>query len=307
MNSAPPADALPRPWLHLWSWATLLMAVLLTVGLGGVVTSTETGMAYPTWPNINARSLFDFLYGSLAEDFGAGASLEHTHRQAGALVGMLAIGCVAVAWRTRRELLPLAATVLALIVVQGLLGAFRVLGNTQLGAIIHAVGAQVVVVALVVLVKRSHPGWTGFALRRPAWTEADGRLRFWSAFGLALLFVNLLAAASLRHKAGAFSGHLVLALTASAVLLTACFRTLRDFRDDGRLVRAAKAVMHIIGLQLGLGLATWAVLFGPLLGSIADQQTRFLVDTSLATGHLVLGVVLIAAATNLVLECRRAR
>ena len=297
--------AAPSPALYRWALATLAMTIILTVGIGGVVTSTETGMAYPTWPNINSQGLFNFFYASLAEDYGTGSALEHTHRQAGALVGILAIVCVVVAWRTRRELTRMAALVLALISLQGVLGAFRVLGNTQGGAIIHAMGAQVVIVALVILLKRAHPQWSGFA-PRAAGDSAEGRLRFWTSAGLVLLFLNLLAAASLRHKAGAFSGHLVLALTASAVLLTAVFRSLRDFRGRARLARAAKGVAHTIGLQLGLGLATWAFLFGPLTDQLADERSRFLVQTGLASGHLVLGVILMAAATNLALEARRA-
>lgn len=301
MNPSAPSRA-----LHRTALVTLVATVLLTVGLGGVVTSTETGMAYPTWPNINAQSLFNFFYGSLAQDYGAGSALEHTHRQAGALVGLLAIACVLVAWRSRRDLLLSSVTVLGLIIVQGLLGAFRVLGNTQGGAIIHAMGAQVVIVALVVLVKRSNPSWQGMSAPAER-SEAQQRLRFWADFGIVLLFLNLLAAASLRHKAGAFSGHLVLALTASAVLLTAVFRAIRDQREHSRLLRAAKGVAHTVGLQVGLGVATWAFLFGPLTHELSDERTRFLVQTLLASGHLVLGVVLMAAATNLSLEARRAR
>jgi len=292
--------------LHRWALATLVMTVLLTVGIGGVVTSTETGMAYPTWPNINGQSLFNFFYVSLAQDYGAGSALEHTHRQAGALVGILSIVCVLVAARTRKDLFKLASLVLGLIIVQGVLGAFRVLGNTQGGAIIHAMGAQVVIVAIVVLVKRSNPTWTGFASANSSEPSA-ARLRLWTSLGVVLLFLNLLAAASLRHKAGAFSGHLVLALTASAALLTGVFRAMRDFRDAPQLIKAAKMVAHTVGLQLGLGLATWAFLFGPLMTELSDERSRFLVQTLLATGHLVLGVVLMAAATNFALESRRAR
>lgn len=297
-------DAAPTRALHRWALATLLMTILLTVGLGGVVTSTETGMAYPTWPNINAQSLFSFFYGSLASDYGTGSALEHTHRQAGALVGMLAIVCVWVAWRRQRPLVGLSAIVLGLIIVQGLLGAFRVLGNTQGGAIIHALGAQVVIVALVTLVKRSHPSWKGM-LARGERSDPHRRLLTWSDLGLVMLFLNLLAAASLRHKVGAFSGHLVLALTASAVLLTAVYRAIRDFSGTASMVRAAKSVAHTIGLQVGLGLATWAFLFGPLASDLDDERTRFLIQTCLASAHLVLGVVLMAAATNLTLEARR--
>ena len=75
-----------HPWIHRMAVLAVGIALLLTTGLGGAVTSTEVGMAYPTWPDINGMSLFNFFYGEIAEEFGAGAGLEHTHRQAGALI-----------------------------------------------------------------------------------------------------------------------------------------------------------------------------------------------------------------------------
>jgi heme a synthase len=292
-----------RKWLHRTAVGTLVFTILMTVGLGGVVTSAEVGMAYPTWPNINAQSLFNFFYGSLAEDFGAGASLEHTHRQAGSLLGLLSILLVGMSWRS--PLRKLAAVNLVVVIVQGLIGAFRVLENTQTGAIVHALGAQVVIVILTVLAMRSSARWP--ATIRPAPTDAtstEARLQMWSMVGLIALFFNLLAAASLRHKAGAFSGHLVLALTASAVLSYTVYLAVRHFRHCPTVLRAARRMAYLLGIQLGLGLGTWAFLFSSLATELHDEQTRFLTQNLLATAHLIVGVVVMSAATALLLEAR---
>ncbi len=306
------------------SWLTLAFTILMTVGLGGAVTSADVGMAYPTWPNINARSLFDFFYGSLADEFGTGASLEHTHRQAGSVLGLLSIVLVGLAWRHGSKLRRLALLNLGLVVIQGLIGALRVLENTQTGAIVHALGAQVVIVVLVALAKTSSASW--LHAERPHDRAAEPtesahpvesavgggrsvrvriRLRLWTKAGMALLFLNLLAAASLRHKAGAFSGHLVLALTATAAIYVAVFLVYRHFNHDPRLRRDARLTAHLLGAQLGLGLATWAFVFSSLGQDLHDEQTRFLVQTGLATVHLVLGVLVMAAAAALTLEAHR--
>jgi heme a synthase len=291
-------------WLHRIAVGTLVFTILMTVGLGGVVTSAEVGMAYPTWPNINAQSLFNFFYGSLADDFGAGASLEHTHRQAGSLLGLLSILLVLLSWRT--GLRKLALLNLFLVIIQGLIGAFRVLENTQTGAIVHALGAQVVIVILTTLAMTSARNWPG-GCARPSPSDPsspEARLRLWSVVGLIALFFNLLAAASLRHKAGAFSGHLVLALTATAVLFFTVYISLRYFRHCPTVLGAARRMASLLGIQIGLGLGTWAFLFSALAYELHDEQTRFLTQNLLATAHLIVGVVVMSAATALVLEAR---
>lgn len=116
-----------HPWIHRLAVASLLVAVLLTIGLGGAVTSTEVGMAYPTWPNINGWSLFNVFYGEIANTFGVGSALEHSHRQAGTLIGILCIALVLASSLAKapRSWRRLAWACLLAVILQGLLGAFR--------------------------------------------------------------------------------------------------------------------------------------------------------------------------------------
>ncbi len=280
------------------TWFTLAVTVILTTGLGGAVTSAEVGMAYPTWPNINGWSLFNFFYQDIAEQFGVGASLEHTHRQAGTLLGVLSIALVALSWRkphTRR----LALWNLGLVIVQGGLGAFRVLDNAQLIGILHALGAQAVVVCLVAVLKSCQA--TPPLVQLPS----APRIQLWSLVGITLLFVNLLAAASLRHKAGAFSGHLLLALLASGILLFS-IRLILLQENAPKILRAdAKRLLVALGIQLGLGIGTWAFILGPLALEFNSEQTRFLVQNLLATSHLILGMSVMAMASAVFLQARR--
>jgi len=292
-------------WIHHLAVASLFVAVLLTIGLGGAVTSAEVGMAYPTWPDINGWSLFNFLYGEIASEFGAGASIEHTHRQAGTLIGLLAILLMVVCLRSKQvppRWKKLSVVIFLLVLVQGLLGAVRVLGNDQAMAIAHAVGAQLCVVALMAMVKHSSRAW---AEDQSAPTIAGaGRLQLWARVGVVVMFINLIAAASLRHKAGAFSGHLAMALLASGVILWVIRLCLTTMREHPRLRRGAKRLATLLGIQLGLGLGTWACLFGPLLDYFSAEQTRFLAQTGFATAHLVVGVAVLAQLTAIDMEAR---
>ena len=293
------------PWIHRLAWASLVVSVLLTMGLGGAVTSAEVGMAYPTWPDMNGASLFNFFYGELAGEHGAGANLEHTHRQAGTLIGLMSIGLVLAtllvkgvpaAWKR------LSTLILLLVIAQGLLGAFRVTENAQATGVIHAVGAQLVVVAIVAMIVRSSRRWTlDRAVRRSA--EA-GKLRLWSLVAIVVLFLNLVAAASLRHKEAAFGGHFVLALTASAVLLGVVWLVARHFSDHGPLWRQARRLANLLGAQLGLGLGTWAFIWGPMAGRLESEKARFLAQAGFATAHLLVGVCVLAVVTAIYLEAK---
>lgn len=301
MNPASPA--LRR--VHALTWAALVVTIALTVGIGGTITSAEVGMAYPTWPDINGGSLFSLFYGELAERFGWGSLIEHTHRQAGALTGLLVLAAAIASWCGRgvpRAVRLLAAAVLLATIAQGLLGAGRVLANSYAGAVVHALGAQAVVVLIVALLKRSAPAWseapaTGSAL-------AVARLRTWTGGAVALLFLNLLAAASLRHKQGAFAAHLVLALSSAAALVLSAWFTREGFAGAGRLRRLAKRLHAALGMQILLGAAAWLYLLGPLAAGAENTRGLFVWQAVLATAHLLCGVLVMAAAAALWIEAR---
>lgn len=291
--------------VHLAGLAALIVTVGLTVGVGGTITSAEVGMAYPTWPDINGGSLFSFFYGELAAEFGLGSVVEHMHRQAGALTGALALLAAGLAWGGRGVCGPvraLATAALLATLAQGLLGALRVLGNSYGGAIVHALGAQLVVVLQVALLMRTGAAWSAPA---PALPEAAcARLRLWAGAGLALLFLNLFAAASLRHKQGAFAGHLTLALTAAAALVVAAGLARRAGPAAPRLRSLAFRLHAALGLQFLLGAAAWLWLLGPFADGAAGDRDRFLLQAALATAHLLVGVLVMAAAAALWIEAR---
>lgn len=285
--------------------AALWFTVALTVGIGGTITSAEVGMAYPTWPDINGGSLFSFFYGELAEQFGLGSVVEHTHRQAGVITGLLVAAAAAAAWFGRGvppAVRALAAGALAATVAQGLLGALRVLANSYGGAVVHAFGAHTVVILIVALVMRADPAWDEPPARAPA--EAVRRLRRWSGVALLLLFLNLFAAASLRQKIGAFAGHLTLALTTAGCLLYAAHVAARECGASAHARRHGRRILVLVAMQLLLGSGAWAWLLGPWAEAAAGDRGHFLLQSGIATAHMLIGVLVMAAAAALAIAAR---
>ncbi len=292
-------------WLHRLAVAGLVITIALTCGIGGTITSAEVGMAYPTWPDINGGSLFNIFYGKLADTFGLGSVVEHTHRQAASLTGLLILLLCLSSWFTRgvpKRLRLLATASLVIVIGQGLLGAGRVLENDYLVAILHALGAQLVVVFLVVLCKCTAKDWNRPLISFPKHRVI--RLRLWTSVSLVLLFLNLFTAASLRHKQGAFEGHLTLAMTTALVVLFLIQQTLTQFRAQARMTKLARSLAHVLGTQLALGCAAWAFLLGPLVGNFSNEETRFFFQSLIATGHLLCGVLVMAYVTALWMEVK---
>jgi heme a synthase len=130
----------PRPdWLARFGIVTaFIVAVLLFIG--GLVTSTNSGMAVPDWPRTYGANMFLYpLTGAAADVF-----LEHSHRLFGTLVGLATITLLV--WTFAREkrgwVKVIAAIILGLVITQGVVGGFRVTGNNRALAMIHGVLGQ---------------------------------------------------------------------------------------------------------------------------------------------------------------------
>ena len=77
----------------------LACATFPLVWVGGLVTTTDAGMAVPDWPNTYGYNLFLYPWQTwLAGPWDL--FVEHGHRLLAAAVGMLTIGLLVVLWRT---------------------------------------------------------------------------------------------------------------------------------------------------------------------------------------------------------------
>lgn len=139
-------------WLSRFAYFTVFSTLCL-ISLGGVVTSTETGMTVPDWPNSYGYNMFLFPI-SLWQ---GGIFYEHSHRLLGSFVGLLTI-CLAL-WvhfskGVSKTTKTMAWIAIPLVVFQGILGGLRVELVKDWIGIFHAVVAQCYLVYLSIIAFR---------------------------------------------------------------------------------------------------------------------------------------------------------
>jgi cytochrome c oxidase assembly protein subunit 15 len=100
-------------------------ATFFLIVAGGLVTSTQSGLSVPDWPNTYGRFMFAFPL----EDMVGGIFYEHSHRMIASVVGFLTVILAVWIWRRdeRRWVRNLGAAALAAVIAQGVLGGITVL------------------------------------------------------------------------------------------------------------------------------------------------------------------------------------
>src|SRR5687768_1056710 len=80
-------------WLHRYAKLVVFSTVLL-IAAGGMVTSTDSGLAVPDWPNTYGQFMFTFPLDKMV----GGVFYEHGHRLIASVVGFLTIVLAAWTW-----------------------------------------------------------------------------------------------------------------------------------------------------------------------------------------------------------------
>ncbi len=260
-------SATDSPWPFRLALALALTTFPL-IWVGGLVTTTDAGMAVPDWPGTYGLNLF--LYPWQTWLFGPwDLFIEHGHRLLGAVVGMLTIVLVAAVWRweSRRWLRYAALGALALVIAQGVLGGVRVLLDQRLVALMHGCVAPLFFAFATSIVVFTSRFWRDASA--PQEDRAGQRLvrAAWILAGVA--YVQLILGAILRHPlldspSAVFRGAVLLHLIVAFVLLVQAMlfhiSALRSGCLAGRAVRwlSLLTVVLVLG-QLTLGAATWVV------------------------------------------------
>jgi heme A synthase len=277
------ASLVPR-WLFRWAVLTAAAtAVLLAVG--AVVTTFRVGMADPVWPTYPWHLLLVSW-----DEPSAGFLIEHTHRLAGYLVGCCVIVLAAGLGLSAapRWLKGLGWAALVGVVVQGLLGGFRVYLNALVGpnlAAIHGLFAQVVFGLLVSLAVLTAPRFAGDALPPE---EARG-LRTPALALAALVFLQLTWGVLVRHLHGAFAQRAHFATAFAVVAAAAWLATAASVRPAAR--RRLRTPLVILGLLLAaqvlLGIEAW---LGAYAGTLLPELQPVTVSSAaVRTAHVLVG------------------
>ncbi len=276
-------------------------ATLLLLLVGGLVTSTGSGLAVPDWP---------LSFGRFFPPMVGGVLFEHGHRMAATLVGCLTL---VLAWsivvrdprpsvRALGLLAPLA------VVVQGVLGGVTVLYKLPLAvSVAHACLGQIFFCLTVALAILTGAQWQA---RVPG---ASSALPAIAAATTALVFGQLLLGALVRHMGAglaipdfplAFGGlvpplespyitvhfaHRIGALVVALAVVATAAVAGRCHRGDDRLVRPALLALALLVLQI-------------TLGGVTIWSRRAVPAT---TSHLVVGAALLATSLALTLRASR--
>ena len=179
------------------AWFALLtaLATLCLIGVGGLVTSHEAGLAVPDWPNTFGYNMFFFP----VSKWVGGVFFEHTHRLAASGVGLLTTILMVWLWKRdeRRWVRMLGLAAFLAVILQGVLGGLRVtLLKDQIG-VFHAALAQSFFVLVGAIALFSSSWWRGMPAEK---TTGCPAVRSGYFVVTALVFAQLLIAATMRHQ-----------------------------------------------------------------------------------------------------------
>ncbi|MDE0086792.1 MAG: COX15/CtaA family protein [Candidatus Poribacteria bacterium] len=287
------------PWLHRIALLTAGATFLLII-IGGIVTSTESGLTVPDWPTTFGYNMF--LY-PLSEMVG-GILYEHSHRLMGSLVGLLTIGLLIMLLvkDSRRWIKWLGFAALIGVIVQGILGGLRVLLDgteaTELSrnlAIVHAIVHACLAQAFFALLcgicwftsrawfeNQNQPGST-------VHTVSAKKLRRLSLITTCLIYVQLIFGAILRHTGNRLDAHLLFAflVTVHIFLLVRCLFSVNE--NTERIGQTLPLLLlGLLAVQLMLGLGAYVTKLTTVGATISALLTDIVTTAHVAVGALML-------------------
>jgi cytochrome c oxidase assembly protein subunit 15 len=182
-----------NPWLTRFAFLTAL-ATLCLLGIGGLVTSHEAGMAVPDWPTTYGYNMFFFPVSRMV----GGIFYEHSHRLVASGVGFLTATLAVWIWLkdSRRWMRWLGGLAFFLVALQGLLGGLRVtLYKDEIG-IFHGTLAQLFFALVCLIVLFTTQFWQKLGNH---FTSAPGLNKLFVGACL-LILCQLALGATMRHQ-----------------------------------------------------------------------------------------------------------
>ena len=177
--------------------ALVAASTAILIFAGGLVTSTESGLSVPDWPNTYGYFMFTFPLDKMV----GGIRFEHTHRLIASTVGLLIVVLAVWLWRAepRRWVRRLGYIALAAVITQGILGGITVLWYLPDPiSIAHASLAQIVFCLTMTIALVTSPGWTrAYATEAPV--PNDLMLQRVAAVTTGLIYLQIVVGATMRH------------------------------------------------------------------------------------------------------------
>lgn len=287
--------------LHRFALFTACSTFCLIIA-GGLVTSTQSGLSVPDWPNTYGH----FMFAYPLDEMVGGIFFEHSHRMIASGVGFLTMLLAFWLWKRddRRWVRTLGLVALGTVILQGILGGLTVLFLLPTAiSVSHATLAQTFFSIVATLALVTSPWWRS---EIPLACEPDRRM---PAAHLALLatiavFVQLVLGAVMRHMHAGLAvpdvplayGQLFPSLSPEAVANYNHELVLRDIRlsaDDP--MSAAQITVHLLHRYWAIaaaGLVGWAGARFIALGSgVGRLRAIGIILLALVAVQITLGVM----------------
>ncbi|MHC2067714.1 COX15/CtaA family protein [Bremerella sp. T1] len=305
----------------LWPHRLAMLLVCATfplIWIGGLVTTTKSGMAVPDWPSTYGYNMF--LYPWQTWVFGPyDLFLEHGHRLLASTVGLFCIVFLVLAiWRKDKTLITLGAVALALVLFQGVLGGLRVVWDKTTIARVHGCVGPLFFGYLIYLECSTSKRFR--SMTRIDSPLSGSYLRLSIGFVI-VAFLQIVLGSLIRHVPvemthGAFRASLLFhVITAFLVMLSSIAFFVLAFRDRqaNRSIRFTSAfAVWLIVAQIALGIAAYTVKYGwPtfLPGGVyfADFVVKWEsgLQSVIVTGHVAVGSLILACSVMLLAYCMR--
>jgi cytochrome c oxidase assembly protein subunit 15 len=263
--------------LHRFALLTACCTAFL-IFVGGLVTSTESGLSVPDWPTTYGWNMFTFPYSKWV----GGIFYEHGHRLIASFVGFLTVVLtVWIWWKEKRAWVRwLSVAALGAVVLQGVLGGLTVIFLLPAWiSTLHACLAQTFFCTVIALAVFTSPQWkSGLPLVK---SHAENiPLQTLCAATTGAVYMQLILGALMRHTNAGLAipdfplalGHIIPPLTSAkvivhfahrvgavivaAMILWTFSRIARSYSDHRLLFRPALTMVVLVTIQLALGAVT---------------------------------------------------
>lgn len=275
----------------------LVVAIFLLMKLGAMVTSTNSGLVFSTWPDAHGYWLWP-------ENATLAGALEHSHRELGMFVGIYAICLVVWVFRKdrRRGMRALTVWLLVLIIVQGLMGALRILQDTNypfLFAVIHGILAQIVLCLAAYVSYCLSNAWVSRSIEDAGKVKV---MRFLALLSLMVVTLQVVLGVIFRHTENDYAKwiHIGFALFVSLVLLVSFSYGMGRFSSVPGFRRMGRISLSVLAAQILFGFITLIVRRPKALA-----DTESLGRAAIQSAHVVLGASLLVLTTVLVARSYR--
>jgi heme a synthase len=292
-------------WRSRFAWVVAASYLPLIV-VGGLVTSTESGLAVPD--SVTTYGAIGVLFPlSLMDEIRI--YLEHSHRIFGTFAGIATIVLVVRMFGAPARMLPRFMSVLLLLAViaQGVMGALRVSEESQALAALHGVLAQLVFALAISTGVVSSRRWESIVASNDGIDSAKSTrlMLLIAAIGLT---IQLVFGSMTRHldSGHALMSHVGFSFIVVVLVIIAGAKCIRLGKiDDGvRLLRRYGVFVHgLVMLQFTLGWGALAMTRNgeeghPTLPTSTQLDTAGgirVAETLITSSHHVIGALLIAA------------